>query len=140
MPTSPIVIVDDDRDDCDFIVEALSDLGVTNKLVCFENGLQALTYLKTTNQKTFLILSDVNMPLMNGLELKKEINKDDRLRQKSIPFVFLSTSSAVKEILTAYDLMVQGFFIKSNKLDLLKNNLKIIVDYWKTSQHPNSVN
>jgi CheY-like chemotaxis protein len=139
MPNSPVLIVEDDQDDCAILIEAIREIGVSNELRCFNNGQQALSYLKATHEKTFLILSDVNMPLMDGLELKKEINKDDTLRRRSIPFVFLSTSSAAKEIISAYDMMAQGFFIKSGQFETLKNNLKAIFEYWRMSKHPNTV-
>ena len=135
---NPILIIDDDPDDCEFIQHALVDIGVENDHICFTNGQEALTYLKTTGIRTFLILSDLNMPLLNGLELKKEINKDDKLRKQSIPFVFLSTSNSKKEVEAAYDLMVQGYFKKPNSMEEIKEILKMVTQYWDTCDHPNA--
>jgi CheY-like chemotaxis protein len=140
MHKNPIVIIEDDQDDCDLLVHAFEDLGIKNELKFFQNGLEALAYLKATDDRAFLILSDVNMPLMNGMDLKKTIYKDERLRKQTIPFVFFSTSSRPKEILQAYEMMVQGYFIKSNDFENLKALLKVIIDYWKVCRHPNSVN
>jgi CheY-like chemotaxis protein len=136
--TNPIIIIEDDADDCDIIVSALKELGVENERKCFVNGKEALDYLKASHISTFVILSDVNMPILNGLELKAAINQDDILRKQSIPFIFLSTSNSKKEVTAAYDLMAQGYFKKPNSFDEIKDILKQVVDYWDRSSHPNS--
>jgi CheY-like chemotaxis protein len=134
--THPILIIEDDVDDCELIQSALEDIGVQNEQKCFKNGQEALDYLQSTSEKTFLILSDVNMPILDGLELKRKINTDDKLRMQSIPFVFLSTSNAKKDINTAYDLLAQGFFTKPNKFNALTDLLKNVTNYWGTAKHP----
>ena len=133
---SPILIIEDDVDDCELIEAALDSIGVKNQRKCFTNGQDALEYLQSTADKTFLILSDVNMPVLNGLELKKRINTNDRLRTQSIPFVFLSTSNSKNDINAAYDLLAQGFFTKPNKFDDLIDLLKNVTNYWETAKHP----
>ena len=132
----PIIIIEDDEDDCEFIQSALIEIGVKNEQKCFKNGQEALEYLRVTSEKTFLILSDINMPILNGLELKKEINSSDKLRSQSIPFVFLSSSNTKKDINAAYDLLAQGFFTKPNKFDALSNLLKNVINYWDEAKHP----
>ena len=132
----PILIIEDDDDDCELIQSALEKIGVENEKKCFKNGQEALEYLQSTSERTFLILSDVNMPVLNGLELKRKINSSDKLRTQSIPFVFLSTSAAKKDINIAYDLLAQGFFTKPDKFDALINLLKNVTDYWETAKHP----
>jgi CheY-like chemotaxis protein len=135
---NPILIVEDDEDDCELIQSALNDIGVRNEQRCFKNGEEALKYLKNTTEKTFLILSDVNMPLLNGFQLKTEINKDDELRKRSIPFVFLSTSANPKEVREAYEMMVHGFFKKPTTFEGIKEVLHTVTHYWNKSQHPNA--
>ncbi|MEO7524045.1 MAG: response regulator, partial [Ferruginibacter sp.] len=71
-----ILLVDDDDDDCEIIQKGFAKNGIANEFRCFPNGLEALQFLKNTSSQIFLILSDVNMPLMNGLEFKKAINND----------------------------------------------------------------
>ena len=136
---NPILIVEDDADDCEFIQSALEELGVTNKQFCFKNGEEALHYLRMTKEKTFIIFSDVNMPVLNGFQLKLEINKDEQLRRQSIPFVFFSTSAAQKEVDEAYEMMVQGFFKKPSSFDEIKSLLRMITEYWDHCQHPNAI-
>ena len=76
------------------------------------------------------------MPILNGLELKRRINTSDKLRKQSIPFVFLSTSTAKNDINAAYDLLAQGFFTKPNKFNDLIDLLKNVTNYWETAKHP----
>lgn len=139
MINSPIVIVEDDVDDSDFIQSALNDIGIKNEVKRFANGQEALDYLQHTSDKTFLIVSDVNMPIVNGFELKREINKDNKLRMQSIPFIFLSTTRQAAEVDKGYQLMVQGFFQKPNTYDDIKILLSTVTNYWRIALHPKAM-
>lgn len=138
MKNGPIILVEDDVDDQEFITDALQMLAIKNQIKIFDNGQKALDYLKTTEQQPFIILSDVNLPIMNGLQLKSEIQQTEYLRTKAIPFVFLSTSADSKAVYDAFELNVQGFFVKENTYDGIQQQLKQIIDYWKNCKHPNS--
>lgn len=135
----PIVIVEDDADDQYFIRTICEKLGVTAELLFFEDGLSALNYLQTTKVRTFLILCDINMPVMNGLELRRRIQENEQLRRQSIPFVFLSTAARPQEVEEAYDLTVQGFFVKASQLAEMEKSLQLILQYWIDCKHPNSI-
>ena len=133
----PILIIEDDQDDHEILQEAFTELEVRNKLLFFDKTKQAFDFLKTTSEKPFLILSDVNLPQQTGVEFKREVDSDPQLRKKSIPFVFFSTSIEKHAVDTAYkELTIQGFFQKSNNYQELKNVLSLIVEYWKVCQHP----
>ncbi|HYH13638.1 MAG TPA: response regulator, partial [Flavisolibacter sp.] len=110
--TGPIIIVEDDPEDQEVIADVLQLNGVKNELKFFDNGKLALDYLLKTTDNPFLIICDINMPVMNGLELRKEINKSDVLTQKSIPFVFYTTHAEKHAVEEAYRMSVQGFFQK----------------------------
>jgi CheY-like chemotaxis protein len=75
---------------------------------------------------------------MDGLELRKEINENEFLRKKSIPFIFLTTTSTKSVIEEAYEMMVQGYFVKPNSIQEIKETIKMIIDYWKVCRHPNT--
>ena len=137
--SDPIVIVEDDADDQYFIRTICEKLGVTSDLIFFEDGLQALNYLQTSQRKTFLILCDINMPIMNGLELRRKIQEDEYLLKKSIPFIFLSTAARPKEVEEAYNLTVQGFFVKASQLSEMEKSIELILNYWLKCKHPNSI-
>jgi CheY-like chemotaxis protein len=134
--TGPLIVIEDDPDDQDMIKRVLSKMDLPNEQKFFFDGEQALKYLETSTEKPFLIISDINMPLMNGLELKKYIQSKDSLRQKCYPFVFLTTTVTTAQVTLAYTLAVDGFFAKGQSYDELKEVLKTIIAYWKKSNHP----
>ena len=137
MNTNPIIIIDDDKDDLQFLKEAFSDLEVENEILAFEDGEEFINYMRTTNKKCFFILCDINMNKINGLALKKKIYDDERLRLKCVPFLFFSTSSASDSIMEAYSFGVQGYFVKPASLGEYRHMLKAMITYWGYSQHPN---
>jgi len=133
-----IVLVEDDLDDQQFFESVVKELGIKNEIIWLENTTDALNFLRITKKSIFIIFSDVNLPGKNGLELKSEIDADPKLRKKSIPFVFYSTSAHQKDINEAYTQMtVQGFFKKENDLTETRQNLKLIFDYWMLCKKPN---
>ncbi|MBL0740948.1 response regulator [Chryseolinea sp. Jin1] len=134
----PVVVIDDDRDDQELFLEVLTHFGLKDFIRQFEDCPSALHYLETTPERPFLILCDINLPGMNGLEFRKRLNKNDFLRMKSIPFVFLSTAAVQAQVQEAYELTVQGFFIKQNSMAAMQDVFKRLLDYWKDCVHPNS--
>lgn len=133
---NPIIIVDDDQDDQFLMKKVCEKLGVTNKILFFDDGRDALEYLRTTTDKPFIIISDINMPVINGFELRREINKDAALREKSIPFIFFSTAASPSQIREAYQLTVQGFFLKETSMSKIEETLRMVFDYWTNCKHP----
>ena len=133
MNKSPIVIVEDDKEDCDILVEAFHQIGVKNPFRCFTTPLPAIEYLRSTREVPFIIISDMNMPVMNGLAFKNIINEDKTISKKRIPFVFLSTSKENSLIEKAFHLSIQGYFQKPNDVESLKGIARAIVEYWKHS-------
>ncbi|SEJ37715.1 Response regulator receiver domain-containing protein [Dyadobacter sp. SG02] len=134
----PIVIIDDDVDDQDMIGAMLEELALVNPSRYFENGQAALDYLLTTPESPLLILCDINMPVMNGLELRDQIDGDPYLKKKSIPFIFLTTSDSPVLVRKAYNGTIQGYFKKCNSFQEGKGQLQLIVNYWKDCLHPNN--
>ncbi len=134
----PLIVIEDDRDDQIFLRDAIVDLGYKNQLKFFHDCEAVFNYLKPSTDQPFLIISDINLPGVTGIELKKRINADEHLRKKSIPFIFYTTSDQKYAIGKAYEMIVQGFFVKENSIDKIKSTLKNIMDYWKLCKHPNS--
>lgn len=140
MPQSgPIVIVEDDKDDQELFQDILKEIGIENKIIFFERCSKAFLYLKTTDEQPFIIISDVNLPEQGGIEFKRGIDEDPQLSEKSIPFIFLSTSVDQKAVTAAYkEMAVQGFFRKKSGYEDLKSLFITIMAYWKECRHPNS--
>ena len=80
------------------------------------------------------------MHQLDGFQLREKIYQDTQLRFKSIPFLFLSTSSSKPGINKAYSLSVQGYFKKPDSFEEMIAMLKRIIEYWDFSLHPNSLN
>ncbi|MDF2437333.1 MAG: histidine kinase [Bacteroidota bacterium] len=135
-PTGVFLFVDDDPDEHELLQIAVKRSGYTNHCVFCSNGQEALDFLRTTNEEVFVVLSDLNMPVMDGLELKRAIENDNILKSKAIPFIFHSSTGNPEEIKTAYSLNIQGYFAKSMKLEGTIKSLNKIVDFWTDCIHP----
>lgn len=137
MPKSgPIIIVEDDADDQELMKEIFEELNVKNILRFFNSCKAALDYLLTTLERPFLIISDINVPMMSGLDFLGSINQNEYLKNKNIPFVFLTTSSDDTIIHQAYQMSAQGFFVKPTSIQNLKEMMEKILDYWFVSSRP----
>ena len=109
----PILLVEDDSVDAMTVRRALKEIGSTRPLVHHLNGEEALNYLGTLDQDDLpgLILLDLNMPRMNGLEFLEIKSADERLRE--ITVVVLSTSTNSHDIERSYELGAIGYIVKS---------------------------
>ena len=135
----PIIIIEDDMDDQDILAEIFKELNYQNKLIFFLDSVEALEYLTKTDVEPFLVLSDINMPKLNGMELREKIHNNEDLRMKSIPYLFFSTNAEQKHVIDAYSRSIQGFFVKPDNYDKLKNTIIKIVEYWQECVSPNYI-
>lgn len=138
MRNGPILIIDDDEDDQFLTKRMLSELSVSNPVRFFTNGQQVLDYLTNTDEQPFIVLSDVNMPLMGGLELRQAVNANPILRDKAIPFVFLTTDASHELIKDAYTDTIQGFFRKVMGYEAAREQLRMVLTYWQHCLHPSN--
>ena len=136
MNTNPIYIVDDDSEDQEIIAEAVKELGLKNELRFFFNGDDILNELKTNKVVPFIIISDINLPRMDGFELREKILQESSMSDKTIPFIFWSTTASEAQVKHAYELSAHGFFIKGRTFKELKEELGEIVRYWSMSLSP----
>jgi CheY-like chemotaxis protein len=140
MKTGPIILVEDDADDKDVFQDILKDLEIDNVVMWFQNCDDAFSFLRSSSEQPFIIFCDVNLPGISGIECKRQIDENEELRKKSIPFVFCTTSADQKTVDEAYTKMtVQGFFKKKNTYDELKETIKLIIAYWSECKHPNAL-
>ena len=133
MTYNPIVIVEDDDDDRELLISIFQEIGVLNEFRCFDNPLPALQYLKNTDEIPFIIISDLNLPKMNGLLFKQAINEDESITKRKIPFVLMSTNKGRQSLELAFNLSVQGYFQKTADIKSLKEIATAIMEYWKKS-------
>lgn len=135
--TGPIIIIEDDLDDQEILTEIFQKLNYKNEVLFFFDGQEALDYINTTGDLPFLILSDINMPKLNGFELREKLRTDEKLNNKCIPYLFFSTAADQKSVIEAYSLSAQGFFIKASSIVELEKTIGIIMEYWRRCAAPN---
>ena len=137
--SGPIIIIEDDLDDQEVLSDIFKELAYHNKLIFFGDSVKALEYLTDTDIEPFLVLSDINMPKLNGMELREKIHNNEDLRLKSIPYLFFSTSAEQQHVIDAYSRSIQGFFVKPSGYNKLKNIIIKIVEYWQECESPNYI-
>ena len=137
--SGPIIIIEDDIDDQEILSKIYKELEYKNELLFFDDSVKALEYLIDTDIEPFLVLSDINMPKLNGMELRDKIHNNEDLRLKSIPYLFFSTSAEQKNVIDAYSRSIQGFFVKPSTYDKLKKILVTIIEYWQECESPNYI-
>ena len=131
----PILLVEDDMVDAMTVKRAFKEIHITNPLIIVENGEEALEYLRNPdNEKPAIILLDLNMPKMNGIEFLKIAKKDDDL--KRIPVVVLTTSKEEQDRMESFNLGVSGYMIKPVGHDQFLEAIKTIHMYWTLSELP----
>ncbi|MBK9793115.1 MAG: response regulator [Sphingobacteriales bacterium] len=135
----PIIIIEDDLDDQDILTEIFQELNYKNEVIFFKEGEKALEYLTDTTIEPFIIFSDINMPRLNGMELRAKVHENEDLRIKSIPYLFFSTSAEQQHVIDAYSKSIQGFFVKPKAYSEIKETIKTIVEYWQKCVSPNYV-
>jgi CheY-like chemotaxis protein len=127
--------VEDDQVDKMTVVRALKEIHVTNPLVHRENGEEAVHYLQEpASEKPCIILLDLNMPIMNGLEFLKAVKNDDKL--KRIPIVVLTTSEEQQDKINSFDLGVAGYMAKPVDYRQFVEVMRSIDAYWTISEMP----
>ncbi|RYY89323.1 MAG: response regulator [Chitinophagaceae bacterium] len=134
----PVIVIEDDLDDQEILTEVFKSLGYENEIHFFADGYAALDYLNRTDIIPFLILSDVNMPKIDGFALREKVKMDAKLQVKCIPYLFFTTSSSQQAVIDAYSMSVQGFFVKDTSMDQLKDTISVIMQYWKKCSSPNN--
>ena len=134
--SKPILLIEDDNVDVMIVQRAFKDLKITNQLVNMTNGEEALEFLKTEGDKRpCVILLDLNMPKMNGIEFLKIIKSDDVL--KRIPVVVLTVSKEQQDKVKSFRLGVAGYVVKPVDYENFVEAIGTINMYWNFSEIPN---
>ena len=133
----PILLVEDDEVDIMTIQRAINDLNVTNNLVVTNNGEEALDYLSDPDKANpCIILLDIKMPRMNGIEFLKARNEDKALR--SIPVVVLTSSREEEDLVQSYRLGVAGYMVKPVDYIQFVETIRVINLYWTLCELPSN--
>jgi len=132
------MIIEDDMDDQEFLEETFSILDYPNPVIFFSNGNDALEYLLETNTPPVLIISDINMPNISGIEVREKINSNKKLQKLKIPYVFFTTAQKAS-VVAECSLSDFGFFTKPNTILEIQNTIKTIMEYWLECYAPSLV-
>lgn len=135
--SGPIIVIEDDADDQDLLTHIFQKLNYPNKILFFFDGEEALDFIDKSSDSPFLILSDINLPKLNGFALREKLRTDAKLNIKCIPYLFFSTAVNQKSVIDAYSLSVQGFFVKQNSMAELEKTIFAIMEYWRRCAAPN---
>lgn len=135
-----ILLVEDDEVDVMNVQRAFKKNNITNPLFLASNGLEALSILrgsdKTINipQARRIILLDLNMPKMNGIEFLRALRADEQLQ--SIPVIVLTTSNEDKDKVEAYKLNVAGYILKPVTFSNFVETVATMNKYWTLVEIP----
>ena len=131
----PILLVEDDQVDTMTVMRALKENHVTNPVVHLENGEEALLYLQDpASEKPCIILLDLNMPIMNGIEFLQVVKHNDQL--KRIPVIVLTTSEEQQDKMSSFNLGVAGYVVKPVDYRRFVEVMRSIDAYWNISEMP----
>lgn len=129
------MVVEDDLVDAMTIKRALREINFPNEVIIKENGEDALHFLQSeVTELPAMILLDLNMPRMNGIEFLKIIKNDDKLY--TIPVVILTTSRSEQDKVESYKLGVAGYIVKSVNYQEFVKMVKTIKNYWDICELP----
>jgi CheY-like chemotaxis protein len=137
--TAQLLHVEDDDLCIMGLVRAFKKAKIANPISFAHDGIDALEMLRGTNgrerlPRPYLILLDLNMPRMGGVEFLKELRKDEDLK-KSIVFI-MTTSGADKDKVNAYNLGVAGYILKTNPANAFLEATALLDTYWRVVEFP----
>lgn len=131
-----ILLVEDNEGDILLTKEAFSEANLSNEISVVKDGQQAIKYLNKEagfeNEKTpDIILLDLNIPKINGLDVLKIIKSDPFL--KTIPVIILSTSNSEKDILQSYERHANCYLTKPVNFSNFTSLIQMVTDFWITA-------
>ncbi|MCA9626332.1 MAG: response regulator [Myxococcales bacterium] len=131
-----ILLVEDDAVDVKTVQRAFRENNISNSLSVATNGEEALEMLKDgrVNPQRLLILLDINMPRMNGIEFLRHIRGDESLRHLSV--VVLTTSNDDRDRIEAYRLNVAGYILKPVTFNRFVKAMAALNKYWTLVELP----
>ncbi len=131
-----ILLIEDNKNDAELALIALEEFRLSNKIIWLKNGKEALDFLfgrgeyaeRNTNQKPKIILLDLKMPKVDGIEVLREIRADPKT--KYIPVTVLTSSKEDKDIIETYKLGVNSYIVKPVDFDQFVKAVKDVGYYW----------
>jgi two-component system, response regulator len=137
-----ILLVEDNRDDVELTVMALTEAKITNPVVVARNGVEALDYLLGTGafagrdatDQPVVVLLDIKLPLLNGIDVLKRMRADERTRRT--PVVMLTSSTEQTDISQTYDLGANSYVQKPVEFEGFVSAARQLGLYWTVLNEP----
>ena len=127
-----VLLIDDDTIEIMKLNRTVMSLELDHEIVEAKNGEQALKILEQKDEIPDIILLDLNMPKINGIEFLSILKESDEL--KHIPTIILTTSSNNKDLLQCYKIGIAGYIIKPLKYNDYVDKIKKVLEYWSINQ------
>lgn len=137
-----ILLVEDNPDDVELTLHALATYNVENRIQVVRDGAEALEFLFGTGRYAAreamepprVILLDLKLPLVDGLEVLRRVKADARTR--NVPVVMLTSSNQERDIIESYRLGVNSYIVKPVDFDQFKESMRAVGFYWLLLNHP----
>nr|WP_321413571.1 response regulator [uncultured Allomuricauda sp.] len=127
-----ILFIEDDVIETMKFQRTISKLETKHTLIEAKNGEEALAYLESGKSLPDIILLDLNMPRMNGIEFLGILKKHDKI--KYLPTIVLTTSENRDDLLECYKIGIAGYIIKPLKYEEYEAKLKTVLEYWNINE------
>lgn len=127
-----ILFIEDDVIETMKFQRTMSKLETKHTLIEAKNGEEALEYLESGKSLPDIILLDLNMPKMNGIEFLGLLKKHDKI--KYLPTIVLTTSENRDDLLECYKIGIAGYIIKPLKYEDYETKLKTVLEYWNINE------
>jgi DNA-binding NarL/FixJ family response regulator len=127
-----ILLIEDDAIEVMKFNRVLSSMDLKHKIIEANNGEEALTILKVKEIIPDIIILDLNMPKINGIEFLGILKEDDYL--KYIPSVILTTSNNRVDVMECYRIGIAGYLLKPLKYDDYVDRIKKLIEYWSCNE------
>lgn len=127
-----ILLVEDDQIEIMKMKRVLATFEVSHHVTEVNNGEIALKYLQDTNQLPDIILLDLNMPRLNGLEFLEILKQNTRL--KYLPVVILTTSDNSVDLKESFKTGVAGYILKPLKYEDYQRKIEALINYWSENE------
>lgn len=127
-----ILLIEDDQIEVMKLQRTISKLGLKHTIIEAKNGEDALEILQSDQKLPDIILLDLNMPRMNGIEFLAILKNDSQLRY--LPTIILTTSENRADLLKCYEAGIAGYVIKPLRYEDYESKMKKVMDYWEVNQ------
>ncbi len=127
-----VLLIEDDMIEVMKLNRVVASLNLKYNIVEANNGEEALKILEEKDELPDIILLDLNMPKINGMEFLSIIKKEERLRH--IPAIILTTSNNQKDLLECYKLGIAGYVLKPLKYEEYVSKIEKLLAYWSINE------